>query len=336
MMPSRMPDAPQGLIFVAGHNGLVGRAIVRRLRALGHANLIVRDRSELDLRNQSAVHTFLSGHPIKEVYVAAARVGGILANSTEPGEFILENLLIQSNLIGGAHAANIDRLLFLGSSCIYPKFADQPIREESLLTGPLEPTNESYAIANIAGIKLCDALSRQYGRDYRSVMPTNLYGPHDNFHPTGSHVVPALIRRFVEAKEQGISSVTIWGSGTPRRELLHVDDLAAACVMVMNMDAPRLRSVTSPSAPHINIGCGEDHTIADLARLLARLTGYEGELAFDSSKPDGTPRKLLDCTRIRSLGWTPALSLEAGLRQTIEWYLAHRSATRTGTSPQER
>jgi GDP-L-fucose synthase len=330
-----MPADPRGLIFVAGHNGLVGRAIVRRLRALGHANLIVRNRSELDLRSQSAVHAFLSEHPIQQVYVAAARVGGILANASEPADFIHDNLLIQSNLIGGAHAANIDRLLFLGSSCIYPKFAEQPIREESLLTGPLEPSNESYAIAKIAGIKLCEALSRQYGRDYRSVMPTNLYGPHDNFHPTGSHVVPALIRRFVEAKEQGVATVSIWGSGTPRRELLHVDDLAAACVMVMNMDVSRLRSVMSPSAPHINIGCGEDHTIAELARLLARLTGYGGGLTFDSSKPDGTPRKLLDYTRIRSLGWAPALSLEAGLRQTIDWYLANRGATRAGASVDE-
>ena len=328
--PSRTGDAPQDLIFVAGHRGLVGRAIVRRLSALGHSNVIVRDRSELDLRSQSAVHAFLSAHPIKQVYVAAARVGGILANASQPADFIHDNLLIQSNLIGGAHAANIERLLFLGSSCIYPKFADQPIREESLLSGPLEPTNESYAIAKIAGIKLCEALSRQYGRDYRSVMPTNLYGPHDNFHPTGSHVVPALIRRFVQAKEQREASVSIWGSGTPRRELLHVDDLAAACVTVMNMEASRLNSVTSPSAPHINVGCGEDHTIADLARLLAQLIGYRGELAFDSSKPDGTPRKLLDCSRIRSLGWAPALSLEEGLRQTIDWYLSHRDTTRSG------
>jgi GDP-L-fucose synthase len=317
-----------GLIFVAGHNGLVGRALVRRLQALGHDNLILRSRAELDLTDQAAVRLFLGAHPIEQVYVAAARVGGILANSTQPADFIHDNLVMQSNLIGGAHAAGIQRLLFLGSSCIYPKMATQPITEDALLTGPLEPTNEPYAVAKIAGMRLCEAFARQYGRDYRTVMPTNLYGPFDNFHPTGSHVLPALIRRFVEAGEQGADSVTIWGSGTPRREFLHVDDLAAACVMVMGLDAQRLKAVTSPAVPHLNIGCGEDHTIAEVARLIARLTGYRGELRFDTSKPDGTPRKLLDCSRIFSLGWKPSLSLEAGLRSTIDWYLANRATTR--------
>jgi GDP-L-fucose synthase len=315
-----------GLIFVAGHNGLVGRALVRRLQALGHGNLIVRSRAELDLCDQRAVRSFLSLHPISQVYVAAAKVGGILANSSLPADFLHQNLLIQSNLIGGAHEAGIQRLLFLGSSCIYPKFAEQPIVESALLTGPLEPTNEPYAIAKIAGIKLCESFVRQHGRDYRTVMPTNLYGPHDNFHPTGSHVLPALIRRFIEAAEASSPAVTVWGSGTPRREFLHVDDLAAACVMIMNADAAELAALTSPSCSHLNVGCGEDHTIADVARLVARLTGYAGEIEFDRSKPDGTPRKLLDCSKLFALGWKPSLSLEQGLRQTIHWYLANRAS----------
>ncbi len=323
-----MSQTRDGLIFVAGHNGLVGRALVRRLQALGHDNLILRTRAELDLTDQAAVYRFLTDYPISEVYVAAAKVGGILANSTLPADFIHDNLVMEANLIGGAHLAGIQKLLFLGSSCIYPKLALQPITEEALLTGPLEPTNEPYAIAKIAGMKMCDAFVRQHGRDYRTVMPTNLYGPHDNFHPTGSHVLPALIRRFVEAREQNAPSVTIWGSGTPRREFLHVDDLAAACVMVMGLDADRLKAVAPPTASHLNIGCGEDHTIADVARLVARLTGYEGELIFDTSKPDGTPRKLLDCSRIFSLGWKPTLSLEAGLKNTIEWFLTHRENLR--------
>ncbi|MGA0610315.1 GDP-L-fucose synthase family protein [Caldimonas sp. KR1-144] len=323
-----MSKSRDGLIFVAGHNGLVGRAIVRRLLALGHDNLILRSRAELDLTDQAAVRSFLSSNPIEQVYVAAAKVGGIMANSTLPADFIHENLVMQSNLIGGAHAAGIQRLLFLGSSCIYPKLAPQPITEEALLTGPLEATNEPYAIAKIAGMKLCEALARQHGRDYRTVMPTNLYGPFDNFHPTGSHVLPALIRRFVEAREERAESVTIWGTGTPRREFLHVDDLAAACVAVMELEADRLKAVVANGAPHLNIGCGEDHTIADVARLIARLTGYTGELRFDATKPDGTPRKLLDCSKIFSLGWKPSLSLEAGLRNTIDWYMANRGSVR--------
>ncbi|WP_367161559.1 GDP-L-fucose synthase family protein [Methylibium sp.] len=311
---------------MAGHNGLVGRSLVRRLRTLGHDNLLLRSRSELNLSDQAAVQAFLSSHPISQIYVAAAKVGGILANSTLPADFIHENLLIQSNLIAGAHAAGIQQLLFLGSSCIYPKLAAQPIVEEALLTGPLEPTNEPYAIAKIAGIKLCEGFARQYGRDYRTVMPTNLYGPHDNFHPSGSHVLPALIRRFVEAVEQNAPVVTVWGSGTPRREFLHVDDLAAACVTVMNVGAERLGSITTETCSHVNIGCGEDHTIADVAHLVARLTGYRGAIEFDTSKPDGTPRKLLDCSKVFSLDWKPALSLEQGLRQTIDWYLANRAS----------
>lgn len=323
-----MSQQSDGLIYVAGHNGLVGRALVRRLQALGHDNLIVRSRAELDLRDQAAVHRFLASHAISQVYVAAAKVGGIMANCTQPADFLHENLVMQSNLIGGAHAAGIQRLLFLGSSCIYPKFAPQPIPEEALLTGPLESTNEPYAIAKIAGMKMCDAFTRQHGRDYRTVMPTNLYGPYDNFDPTGSHVLPALIRRFVEACEQKAESVTIWGSGTPRREFLHVDDLASACVMIMELNAERLKAVATPGASHLNIGCGEDHTIADVARLIARLTSYGGELRFDTTKPDGTPRKLIDSSKIFSLGWKPSLSLEAGLRHTIEWYLANRPSAR--------
>jgi GDP-L-fucose synthase len=317
-----------GLIFVAGHNGLVGRALVRRLQALGHENLVLRSRAELDLTDQASVYRFLASNPISQVYVAAAKVGGIMANATQPADFIHANLVMQSNLIGGAHAAGIQRLLFLGSSCIYPRLAPQPITEDALLTGPLEPTNEPYAIAKIAGIKLCEAFSRQYGRDYRTVMPTNLYGPFDNFHVTASHVLPALIRRFVEAREQKAESVTVWGSGAPRREFLHVDDLAAACVMVMGLDVERLKAATTTEASHLNIGCGEDHTIADVARRIAQLTSYDGRLHFDTSKPDGAPRKLLDCSKIFALGWKPSLTLEAGLRQTIEWYLANRSSTR--------
>jgi len=323
-----MSKPRDGLIFVAGHNGLVGRALVRRLQALGHDNLILRSRAELDLTDQAAVYRFLASNPISQVYVAAAKVGGIMANATLPADFIHANLVMQSNLIGGAHAAGIQRLLFLGSSCIYPKLAPQPITEDALLTGPLEPTNEPYAIAKIAGMKLCEAFSRQYGRDYRTVMPTNLYGPFDNFDLTGSHVLPALIRRFVEAREQKAENTSIWGSGTPRREFLHVDDLAAACVMVMELDRERLKAATTTEASHLNIGCGEDHTIAEVARLIAKLTSYEGELRFDTSKPDGAPRKLLDCSKIFSLGWKPSLTLEAGLRQTIEWYLANRSFAR--------
>ncbi len=313
----------EGLIYVAGHNGLVGRALVRRLRSLGHDSLLLRSKAELDLRDQPAVHRLLQSQPVTQVYVAAAKVGGILANASQPGDFLLDNLLIQSNLIGGAHAAGIQRLLFLGSSCIYPKLASQPIREEALLTGALEPTNEPYAIAKIAGMKLCESLARQHGRDYRTVMPTNLYGPFDNFHPTQSHVLPALIRRFVEARDAGASTITVWGSGTPRREFLHVDDLADACVTVMNLEPAAFRSATGAEASHLNIGCGEDHSIAEIARLLARLTGFGGEILFDPSKPDGTPRKLLDCSKVFSLGWRPQRGLEAGLRDTIAWFVGH-------------
>lgn len=323
-----MNTSAEGSIFVAGHNGLVGRALVRRLREIGCQNLILRSRSELDLTDQAAVHAFLSSHQISQIYVAAAKVGGILANSTLPADFIYQNLLIESNLIAGAHAAGIQRLLFLGSACIYPKLAEQPIVEDALLTGPLEPTNESYAVAKIAGIKLCEGFARQYGRDYRSVMPTNLYGSYDNFHPTESHVLPALIRRFVEATDDDAPVVTVWGSGTPRREFLHAEDLASACVTVMNADPENLKAITSSTNSHLNVGCGQDHTVADIARLVARVTGYRGSIEFDTSKPDGTPRRLLDSSKIFSLGWKPVISLEDGIRQTVNWYRLNRSTAR--------
>ena len=310
-------------IFVAGHKGMVGSAIVRRLERDADAELLLRDRRELDLLDQAAVHAFLAQERPDEVYLAAARVGGIHANDTYPADFIADNLTIQSNVVDGAHRAGVDRLLFLGSSCIYPKLADQPMREDALLTGPLEPTNEPYAVAKIAGIKLCEAYNRQHGRAYRSVMPTNLYGPNDNFHPENSHVLPALIRRFHEAKTAGDSSVTIWGTGRPRREFLHVDDMAAACVFVMGLDQDRYAAETDPRSSHLNVGVGEDLSIAELAALVARIVGFEGTLSFDETKPDGTPRKLLDVSRLARLGWRAAIGLEDGLRQTYDWFQRH-------------
>lgn len=316
-------------IFVAGHRGMVGSAIVRRLRELGHERILTADRRTLDLLDQAAVRRFFAENRIDQVYLAAARVGGIHANNTYPAEFIHENLLIQSNLIDAAHRHDVDRLLFLGSSCIYPKLAPQPMREDALLTGLLEPTNEPYAIAKIAGIKMCESYNRQYGRRYRSVMPTNLYGPNDNFHPENAHVLPALMRRFHEAKQEGRAKVTVWGTGRAMREFLHVDDMARASVYVMEMDDAVYAANTRPDLSHINVGTGEDCTIRQLAEALARVIGYAGELAFDATKPDGTPRKLMDVSRLRAMGWRPEIALEDGLRQTYGWFLENHATLRS-------
>ena len=315
-------------VFVAGHRGMVGSAIVRRLQALGYRNILTAGRDVVDLVDQQAVQRFFDERAIDQVYLAAARVGGIHANNTYPAEFIYQNLMIEANLVHAAHAHDVQRLLFLGSSCIYPKLAEQPMREEALLTGVLEPTNEPYAIAKIAGIKLCESYNRQYGRDFRSVMPTNLYGPGDNYHPENSHVIPALLRRFHEAVQRGDSEVVIWGSGTPRREFLHVDDMAAASVHVMELDEAVLRDHTRPMLSHINVGTGEDCTIRELAETVARVTGFTGRLVFDTDKPDGAPRKLLDVSRLAALGWRPQIGLEEGLRDAYAWFVENRADVR--------
>ena len=315
-------------IFVAGHNGMVGSAIVRQLNARGACEVITRNRSELDLLDSTAVQTFLSNEGIDAVYVAAAKVGGIIANNTYPAEFIYQNLMIQCNLVHGAYLAGIQKLLFLGSSCIYPKMAEQPMREDALLTGVLEPTNEPYAIAKIAGIKLCESYNRQYGVDYRSVMPTNLYGENDNFHPENSHVIPALIRRFHEAKLANAPEVVAWGSGKPMREFLHVDDMAAASIFVMNLDASTYEANTQEMLSHINVGTGVDCTIRELVETVARVIGFEGAIQFDASKPDGAPRKLMNVDRLKDLGWQYSISLEDGLKMTYAWFLEHQQAIR--------
>lgn len=312
------------VIYVAGHRGMVGSAIVRNLKALGDVEFVTATHSELDLINQSAVLDFFAKHKIDEVYLAAAKVGGIYANDTYPAEFIYQNLMVQSNVIHAAHLSEVQKLMFLGSSCIYPREVTQPMREDALMTGVLEPTNEPYAIAKIAGIKLCESYNRQYGRDYRSVMPTNLYGPHDNFHPENSHVIPALMRRFHEAVGRDEQVVTIWGSGAPMREFLHVDDMAAACVHVMNLDEASYLQHTQPRLSHINVGTGVDCTIRELAETIAKVTGFAGQLVFDASKPDGTARKLMDVSRLETLGWKYGISLEDGLRNTYEWFLEHQ------------
>ena len=315
-------------VFVAGHRGMVGSAIVRRLQALGYRNILTAGRDVVDLVDQQAVQRFFDERAIDQVYLAAARVGGIHANNTYPAEFIYQNLMIEANLVHAAHAHGVQRLLFLGSSCIYPKLAEQPMLEEALLTGVLEPTNEPYAIAKIAGIKLCESYNRQYGRDFRSVMPTNLYGPGDNYHPENSHVIPALLRRFHEAVQRGDREVVIWGSGTPRREFLHVDDMAAASVHVMELDEAVLRDHTRPMLSHINVGTGEDCTIRELAETVARVTGFTGRLVFDTDKPDGAPRKLLDVSRLAALGWRPQIGLEEGLRDAYAWFVENRADVR--------
>jgi GDP-L-fucose synthase len=308
-------------IFIAGHLGMVGSAIVRQLRERGDAELILRSRAELDLTSQSAVAEFFKTEQIDEVYLAAAKVGGIIANNTYPADFIYENLMIECNLIHSAHVVGIQKLLFLGSSCIYPKLAEQPMAETALLTGTLEPTNEPYAIAKIAGIKLCESYNRQYGRDYRSVMPTNLYGPHDNFHPENSHVIPALLRRFHEAKLNGDKEVVAWGSGTPMREFLHVDDMAAASIHVMELDKTTYDINTEPMLSHINVGTGVDCTIRELVETVAKVTGFDGQIKFDASKPDGAPRKLMNVDRLKALGWQYTYELEAGLTNAYQWFL---------------
>ncbi|MES9960829.1 MAG: GDP-L-fucose synthase [Sedimenticola sp.] len=314
----------QPKIYVAGHRGMVGSAIVRQLRDRGQNEIVTRTHAELDLTEQAAVREFFEREQPDQVYLAAARVGGIHANNTYPAEFIYQNMMIEANIVEGAFRSGVKKLLFLGSSCIYPKFADQPMKEEALLTGILEPTNEPYAIAKIAGIKLCESYNRQYGEshgiDYRSVMPTNLYGPGDNYHPENSHVIPALIRRFHEARETAAPSVTVWGTGTPKREFLHVDDMAAASIHVMNLGQSDYQAHTSPMCSHINVGFGSDITIKELAETVARVVGYQGEILFDTTKPDGTPRKLMDSTRLNRLGWQPEVPLEAGLENAYREY----------------
>lgn len=307
-------------IYVSGHRGMVGSAIVRSLIAQGieASQIVTRTHLELDLVNQTAVEAFFAAERPDQVYLAAAKVGGIHANNTYPAEFIYNNLMIQANVIHAAHRHGVQKLLFLGSSCIYPKLAPQPMSEDALLTGTLEPTNEPYAIAKIAGIKLCESYNRQYGRDYRSVMPTNLYGPGDNYHPENSHVIPALLRRFHEAKLASAPEVAIWGTGEPKREFLYVDDMAAASVFVMNLEATHYQALVPPQLSHINVGYGEDITIAELAHTVAKAVGYAGTITFDTTKPDGAPRKLMDSKRLNTLGWKPQVALEAGLRVAYE------------------
>jgi GDP-L-fucose synthase len=304
-------------IFIAGHTGLVGSAIFRELQRVGYTHVLTRTRAELDLLDPNAVNDFFSSQRPEYVFLAAARVGGILANNTYPGDFIRDNLVLQNNVIEASRKNDVKRLLFLGSSCIYPKFAPQPISESSLLTGPLEPTNRAYAIAKIAGIEMCWSYNRQYGTKYVAAMPTNLYGPGDNYDLANSHVLPALIRKTAEAMRAGATHVTVWGTGTPRREFLYSDDLAQACVFLMNLDEARYASfLTEDEPPLINIGSGEDVTIRELAETVAKVLGFTGELVFDASKPDGTPRKLMDVTHLHSLGWHHTTSLEEGIRRT--------------------
>jgi GDP-L-fucose synthase len=314
--------------FIAGHRGMVGSAIRRQLENKADVELVLRSRSELDLTDQSAVREFFKTEKIDEVYLAAAKVGGIIANNTYPADFIYENLMIECNIIHSAHVAGIQKILFLGSSCIYPKLAVQPMAETALLTGPLEPTNEPYALAKIAGIKLCESYNRQYDRDYRSVMPTNLYGPHDNFHPENSHVIPALLRRFHEAKLNGDKQVVAWGSGKPMREFLHVNDMAAASIHVMELDKTTYDNNTEPMLSHINVGTGIDCTIRELVETVAKVTGYEGDIVFDTSKPDGAPRKLMNVDRLASLGWKYTYSLEVGLKDAYQWFLENQDSFR--------
>jgi GDP-L-fucose synthase len=309
-------------IFVAGHRGMVGSAIMRKLHQHGYANILVRDRDQLDLVQQADVRAFFSGERIDQVYMAAAKVGGILANNTYPAEFIYQNLMVEANVIHEAWRAGVKKLLFLGSSCIYPRLAPQPMTENMLLTGVLEPTNEPYAIAKIAGVKICEAYNRQYGTDYRSVMPTNLYGPGDNYHAENSHVIPGLIRRFHEAKQSGAPEVLIWGTGAPMREFLYVDDMAEACLHIMELGRDIYASNTQPMLSHINIGTGEDLSIRDLAKIIGDVVGYQGRIAFNTTKPDGTPRKLMNVGRMKSLGWQPQVGLRDGLALAYADFLA--------------
>ena len=318
------PDMPK--IYVAGHRGMVGSAIVRALQSQGQSNLVTRTHAQLDLTNQAAVQAFFADEKPDQVYLAAAKVGGIYANNTYPADFIYQNLMVQANVVDAAFRNGVKKLLFLGSSCIYPRLAEQPMREDALLTGLLEQTNEPYAIAKIAGIKLCESYNRQYGAshgvDYRSVMPTNLYGPGDNYHVENSHVIPALIRRFHEAKVSGAPSVSIWGSGTPRREFLYVDDMAAASFFVMNLPLDTYLQHTQPMLSHINAGFGSDITISELAQAVGQAVGYQGRIEFDSSKPDGAPRKWMDSGRLNALGWMARVALADGLAQSYASFLS--------------
>ncbi len=318
-MNSNKEELPK--IFVAGHSGMVGAAILRQLQASNQNNIVTRTHSELDLTNQSQVETFFASEKPNQVYLAAAKVGGIYANNTFPADFIYQNLMIQANVIQAAYSNNVKKLLFLGSSCIYPKVIPQPMREEALLTNALEPTNEPYAIAKIAGIKLCESFNRQYDLDYRSVMPTNLYGPGDNYHPENSHVIPALIRRFHEGKVNNSPTVMVWGSGKPRREFLFVDDLAKASIFVMNLENTIYKQQIKPMRSHLNVGSGYDFTIKDLASEIAHVVGYKGRITFDSSKPDGAQRKLIDTSRLNSLGWRAQVDLATGLTIAYEDFL---------------
>jgi GDP-L-fucose synthase len=318
----------QAKIYVAGHRGMVGSAVCRTLQAQGNTHLVTRTHAELDLTNQAAVQAFFQQEKPQQVYLAAAKVGGIHANNTYPADFIYQNLMVQANVIDAAFRNGVQKLLFLGSSCIYPRMAPQPMREDALLTGTLEPTNEPYAIAKIAGIKLCESYNRQYGAshgvDYRSVMPTNLYGPSDNYHPENSHVIPALIRRFHEAKLANAPSVTIWGTGTPRREFLYVDDMAAASVHVMNLDKALYDQHTSPMQSHINVGSGSDVTIAQVAKAIAQTIGYTGQIEFDTNKPDGAPRKWMDSSRLNALGWQAKIDLQHGLSSAYQDFVSNQ------------
>lgn len=321
-----MQDAKK--VFIAGHRGMVGSAILRRLERDDQYTIITRTRDQLDLTNQRAVEEFFQTERVDQVFLAAAKVGGIQANSEYPADFIYQNIIVQANVIHAAYRSGVQRLLFLGSSCIYPRVAAQPMSEPALLTGLLEPTNEPYAIAKIAGIKLCESYNRQYGCDYRSVMPTNLYGPNDNYHPNNSHVVPALIRRFHEAAQRNDDSVVIWGSGSPMREFMHVDDMASACVHVMNLDRLQWQTHTQSMVSHINVGTGKDCSIRELAETILKITNFRGSLIFDETKPDGAPRKLMDVSRLSALGWNASISLHDGLRDAYRWYEQHMGSVR--------
>jgi GDP-L-fucose synthase len=316
-------------VFVAGHRGMVGSALVRQLSEQADVELVTRTRAELELTNQRAVEDFFANHAIDEVYLGAAKVGGIHANDTYPAEFIYDNLMVECNVVHAACAHGVQKLLFLGSSCIYPRLAEQPMVEEALLTGALEPTNEPYALAKIAGIKLCESFNRQYGTDYRSVMPTNLYGPGDNYHPENSHVIPALLSRFHEAVQNNAETITIWGTGTPLREFLHVDDMARASIHVMDLPLDEYRAVTEPRMSHINVGSGIDCSIAELTSTVAEVTGFKGTIEYDTSKPDGAPRKLMDNSKLKSMGWQPEYDLKAGLQDAYDWYINNQSSART-------
>lgn len=320
-------------IYIAGHRGMVGSAIYRQLVQRDDVELVVRNREQLNLLDTHAVNAFFASENIDQVYLAAAKVGGIMANNNYPSDFIYENMMMENNIIHAAHSFNVEKLLFLGSSCIYPKFAQQPIKESELLQGSLEPTNEPYAIAKIAGIKLCESYNRQYGRDYRSVMPTNLYGPNDNFHHHNSHVIPALLRRFHEAAQRNEKYVEVWGSGKPMREFLHVDDMAAASIYVMELDHEVWQKNTDPMLSHVNVGTGEDCTIRELSHAIAKVVGLKSEIIFDASKPDGTPRKLLDVSRLRRLGWQHEIGLKQGLENTYRWFIDNQMKFRGSNAP---